>query len=67
MKKAADFQKHSKSMADTAAALAKSGGITDRKLADDLIRTAGKVREAEGEKMSWGREREAVAIVPCDN
>lgn len=43
MEKAAAFQKHSKSMADTASALAKSGGVTDRKMADELIRTAGKV------------------------
>ena len=43
VKRAAEFQKHSKSMADTASALAKSGGVTDRKTADDLIRTAGKV------------------------
>ena len=31
------------SMAETASALAKSGAVTDRKLADNLIRTAGKV------------------------
>ena len=43
MKKAAAFQKHSKSMADTAAALAKSGAVTDKRMADDLIRTAAKV------------------------
>lgn len=43
VKKAAAFQKHSKSMADTAAALAKSGAVTDKKMADDLIRTAAKV------------------------
>ena len=42
-KRAVDFQQHSKKMADTASALAKTGGITDRKLADDLIATAGKV------------------------
>ena len=30
-------------MAETASALAKSGAVTDRKLSDDLIRTAGKV------------------------
>ena len=44
VKRAADFQAHSKSMANTAAALAKSGAVTDRKLADDLIFTATKVR-----------------------
>lgn len=44
VKRAAEFQKHSKSMADTATALAKSGAVTDRKQADDLIRTAAKVR-----------------------
>ena len=43
VKKAAEFQKHSKSMADTATALAKSGAVTDRKQADNLIRTAAKV------------------------
>ena len=46
VKKAAAFQKHSKSMADTAAALAKSGAVTDKKMADDLIRTAAKVEIA---------------------
>ena len=44
MEKAAAFQKHSKSMADTASSLAKSGVVTDRKMADELIRTAGKVQ-----------------------
>ena len=54
MKKAAEFQKHSKSMADTASALAKSGGVTDRKLADALIRTAAKVGRRVGLKVkSW--------------
>ena len=43
MKKAAAFQKHSKSMADTAASLAKSGAVTDKRMADGLIRTAAKV------------------------
>ena len=38
-----DFEHHSKKMADTASALAKSGIVTDRVLADKLIRTAGKV------------------------
>ena len=42
-KKAADFEHHSKRMADTASALAKTGGVTDRKLANDLISTSGKV------------------------
>ena len=39
-KKAADFEHHSKRMADTASALAKTGGVTDRKLANDLISTS---------------------------
>ena len=43
VKKAAAFQKHSKSMADTAASLAKSGAVTDKRMADGLIRTAAKV------------------------
>ena len=42
--KSEEFEKHSKKMAATAAALAKSGVITDRKLADDLISTSAKVR-----------------------
>ena len=42
-KRVSDFQQHAKKMADTAAALAKSGVVTDRVLADDLIRTSGKV------------------------
>ena len=42
-KKAADFEHHSKKMADTATTLAKTGGVTDRKLANDLISTSGKV------------------------
>ena len=50
VKKAAAFQKHSKSMADTASALAKSGGVTDKKMADDLIRTAGKVEHTHKHK-----------------
>ena len=41
--KATEFEKHSKKMAATAAALAKSGVVKDRKLADDLISTSGKV------------------------
>ena len=42
-KKASEFEHHSKRMADTAATLAKTGGVTDRKLANDLISTSGKV------------------------
>jgi vinculin len=45
VKKAAAFQKHSKSMADTAASLAKSGAVTDKRMADELIRTAAKVKK----------------------
>ena len=37
------FQAHSRKMADTATALAKSGVVKDRQLADDLISTAKKV------------------------
>ena len=48
MKKAAAFQKHSKSMADTAASLAKSGAVTDKRMADELIRTAAKVESVGG-------------------
>ena len=33
-------------MADTAIALAKSGIVTDKNLADSLVSTAGKVRNA---------------------
>ena len=42
-KKASEFEHHSKRMADTAATLAKTGGVTDRKMANDLISTSGKV------------------------
>ena len=42
-KKASEFEHHSKRMADTAATLAKTGGVTDRKLANALISTSGKV------------------------
>jgi len=45
-KRSTEFEKHSKNMAGTAAALAKSGMITDRKLADALISTSGKVNKA---------------------
>ena len=41
--KVTDFQAHSKKMAETATALAKSGVVTDRQLAEDLIKTAKKV------------------------
>jgi len=44
VKRAADFKQHAGKMSDTATALAKSGIVTDRKLADDLISTAGKVK-----------------------
>ena len=50
-KRATNFQHHAKQMADTAAALAKSGGVTDRKLANDLISTSAKVREIEKKKI----------------
>ena len=43
-KKVTEFEQHSKKMADTASALAKTGGVTDRKVANDLISTSGKVR-----------------------
>ena len=42
-KKVTEFEQHSKKMADTASALAKTGGVTDRKVANDLISTSGKV------------------------
>ncbi len=42
-KKSEQFETHSKKMAATAAALAKSGVVTDRKLANDLISTSAKV------------------------
>ncbi len=51
-KKSADFEAHSKKMAATAAALAKSGVVTDRKLADALISTSRKVRGC-GLGVSW--------------
>lgn len=38
-----NFQSHAKKMADTATALAKSGVVKDRQLADELIKTAKKV------------------------
>ena len=61
VKRAADFKQHAGKMSDTASALAKSGIITDRKLADDLISTAGKVGREKGEgggrREGGGRER----------
>ncbi len=55
-KKSADFEAHSKKMAATAAALAKSGVITDRKLADALISTSRKVRGVVwGVSSLWGQ------------
>ena len=41
--KSESFQTHSKKMAETANSLARSGVVTDRQLADDLIRTSKKV------------------------
>ena len=41
--KAADFETHSKKMVETASSLAKSGIVTDRKLADDILSTSKKV------------------------
>lgn len=41
--KSTDFQAHSKKMTDTANSLAKSGVITDRKLANDILSTSKKV------------------------
>ena len=59
VKRAADFKQHAGKMSGTASALAKSGIITDRKLADDLISTAGKVRRGEGgREEGGGREGE---------
>ena len=64
VKRAADFKQHAGKMSDTATALAKSGIVTDRKLADDLISTAGKVGGGDGRVQGgsvgkWeGRERE---------
>ena len=43
-KQAENFKVHSKKMADTASALARSGVVTDKHLADQLLRTAKKVR-----------------------
>jgi len=64
VKRAADFKQHAGKMSDTATALAKSGIVTDRKLADDLISTAGKVgggngRVQGGSVGKWeGREKD---------
>ncbi|KAL5479938.1 hypothetical protein EMCRGX_G023541 [Ephydatia muelleri] len=44
VKRVTDFQDHSKKMADTAVALAKSGIVTDKNLADSLLLTAGKLK-----------------------
>ena len=58
VKRAADFKQHAGKMSGTASALAKSGIITDRKLADDLISTAGKVRRCEGGRVKGEGRRE---------
>ena len=42
--KKADFREHAFDMADTAVALAKSGLVTDKAHADELVRTAKKVQ-----------------------
>lgn len=44
------FQAHARKMAETASSLARSGVVTDRKLADDLISTSKKV----GQGCGWG-------------
>ena len=46
-----NFQAHSKKMAETATALAKSGIVTDKQLSHDLISTAKKVGRA---RRNWG-------------
>lgn len=43
-KRVKNFEHHANKMAETATALAKSGGVTDRELADKLISTAGKIK-----------------------
>ncbi len=43
--KSTEFETHSKKMVDTASTLAKSGVVTDRKLANDILSTAKKVSQ----------------------
>lgn len=68
-KQAENFQVHSKKMADTASALAKSGVVTDKHTAEQLLRTAKKVRvtvticvQDPNTRVVWGRRGGTGAI-----
>jgi len=53
--KASEFEAHAKKMVDTASSLAKSGIITDRKLANDILSTSKKVGGGRGVAQLKGR------------